>query len=75
MSPVSVVVFSMLSKGPGDVSSALVSCSLRADCNIPRWGMLISPSTKPFPALSRLGRRLSGYVESMEEVPAPWMSS
>jgi hypothetical protein len=65
MSPVSVVVFSMLSNGPGDASSALVSCSLRADCNIPRWGMLISSSTYPFRMVSLLGRRLSAYVESI----------
>lgn len=65
ISPVSVVVFSMLSKGPGEASRAWVSWSLRVDCNTPRWGMPTSSSTYPLLTVSRLGRRRSAYVESM----------
>jgi hypothetical protein len=44
-SPVSMVVLSMLSNGPGEASKAFVSSSLRVGGQGPRRGMLTSSST------------------------------
>jgi hypothetical protein len=66
MSPVSVVVLSMLSKGPGEASIVWVSFSLREGGQTPpRSGKVASSSAKPMLLPPRLEGRLGGTPGSI----------